>query len=198
MQNRILNQILRSRKGHYCHCVEVSDLWELETIAEGIIDEFREYGENEIIEFLQSLDVYYLGDDPEMEKALYGLAVCAFEAGQPARAARLAEVALRVNPQFDLARTLLEHVRRPGSGSFSREQTPAVASLPLRRLLLDLQRMLQVLLGYVLLGALIARFALLFTAGGPCADFPGRKPSLLRRGIEFLRRRERLHERPED
>ena len=71
MQNRILNQILRSRKGNYCHCIEVADLWELEAIAEGIIHEFRDYGETEIIEFLQSLDVVYLGDDPEMEKYIY-------------------------------------------------------------------------------------------------------------------------------
>lgn len=45
-----------------------------------------------------------------MEHALYGLAVCAFEAGEPTHAGRLAEAALRVNPRFDLAQTLLDHV----------------------------------------------------------------------------------------
>ena len=34
---------------------------------------------------------------------------------------------------------------------------------------------LQVLLGYVLLGALITRFAVLFTAGGPAGKFAGKK-----------------------
>jgi hypothetical protein len=35
--------------------------------------------------------------------------------------------------------------------------------------------MLQVLLGYVLLGALITRFAVLFTAGGPAGEFAEKK-----------------------
>ncbi|MHC4983860.1 MAG: ion channel, partial [Planctomycetota bacterium] len=36
--------------------------------------------------------------------------------------------------------------------------------------------MLQVILGYVLLGALVTRFAVLFTAGGPAAKFSKTKP----------------------
>ena len=35
--------------------------------------------------------------------------------------------------------------------------------------------MLQVILGYVLLGALVTRFAVLFTAGGPAGRFAGEK-----------------------
>ena len=31
--------------------------------------------------------------------------------------------------------------------------------------------MIQVLLGYVMLGALVTRFAVLFTAGGPAGEF---------------------------
>jgi len=36
---------------------------------------------------------------------------------------------------------------------------------------------MQVLLGYVLLGALVTRFAVLFTAGGPAGTFAKSRPS---------------------
>ena len=38
--NKIFNEILKARKGHYCHCVEVNHAYELESIADQIIDEF--------------------------------------------------------------------------------------------------------------------------------------------------------------
>lgn len=66
MNNPILEKIIDSRKGHYCHVVEVSDTYELECIAEQIISDFQDdHTENEIIEFLTSLEVYSLDDGNE-------------------------------------------------------------------------------------------------------------------------------------
>jgi len=64
----ILDKIIEARQGNYCHCVEVSDAYELESIGEGIILEFQsEHSEKEIIEFLESLEVYALDDSKEDE-----------------------------------------------------------------------------------------------------------------------------------
>jgi hypothetical protein len=45
--------------------------------------------------------------------------------------------------------------------------------------------MIQVLLGYILLGALVTRFAVLFTAGGPSAKFA--EKSFFDRTVERIR-----------
>ena len=63
---KVLNYIIEERKGHYCHCVEVSSVYELECIAESIVNEFEElFTETEILEFLESLTVYSLSDENE-------------------------------------------------------------------------------------------------------------------------------------
>jgi hypothetical protein len=70
--NKLLSEVIESRKGHYCHCVEVDSVYELESVAEGIIQDFEhKYDEAVIIEFLSSLQVYYLGDCEETENAVY-------------------------------------------------------------------------------------------------------------------------------
>lgn len=48
--------------------------------------------------------------------------------------------------------------------------------------------MLQVVLGYVLLGALVTRFAVLFTAGGPAGKFADEKGTL-RKACELMRKK---------
>lgn len=66
--NAILEQVIKARKGHYCHCVEVSNRYELEAIADQICDEFEDtYGKDVVLDFLQSLDVYCLDDSNEAE-----------------------------------------------------------------------------------------------------------------------------------
>lgn len=69
--NSILEKIIKDRNGHYCHCVEVAYADDLESISDAIINEFQEYGEDEIIDFLSSMDVYYIGDDKEEEERVY-------------------------------------------------------------------------------------------------------------------------------
>ena len=61
--NKIFEEISQKRS-NYCHCVEVSSVYELENIAETIFEEFSEkYGKKEVIDFLNSLTVYYLENE---------------------------------------------------------------------------------------------------------------------------------------
>ena len=64
----ILETIITARGGHYCHALEVADTYELENVAEVIIQEFQDsHTEAEIIEFLESAEVYALDDSREEE-----------------------------------------------------------------------------------------------------------------------------------
>ena len=66
--NRILDKIITARNGHYCHCLEVNEVYELESIADNIIQEFEEnYYRNEIVDFLETLQIYALNEDNEEE-----------------------------------------------------------------------------------------------------------------------------------
>jgi hypothetical protein len=66
--NALLNKIIEQRKGHYCHVVEVSTVYDLENIAESIISENQdEFNLDVITEFLESLTVYYLPEEGEEE-----------------------------------------------------------------------------------------------------------------------------------
>lgn len=66
--NKLLEKIIKSRNGHYCHVVEVSDVYDLENIAEAIIQENEnEFDPETIIDFLETLEVYCLDDANESE-----------------------------------------------------------------------------------------------------------------------------------
>lgn len=74
--NRLLDKILKERKGHYCHALEVNDTYELESIVESFIEEMNPrneaiYTEVEFIDFFQSMPIYYLGEDKETEEQVY-------------------------------------------------------------------------------------------------------------------------------
>jgi len=67
--NSLLNKIIEQRNGHYCHVVEVSTVYDLENIAEAIISENEnDFSIDVIIEFLESLTIYYLPEDGEEDK----------------------------------------------------------------------------------------------------------------------------------
>lgn len=69
---KIIDIIINKRKGHYCHAIEVSDTYEIESIVEHIISEFEDsHSEDDIIEFFDTMQIYYLGDNQEMETAVY-------------------------------------------------------------------------------------------------------------------------------
>ena len=66
--NPILEQAISARNGHYCHVVEVSNKYELECIADAIFNENEnEHKVSDIIDFLESLEVYCLEDENEDE-----------------------------------------------------------------------------------------------------------------------------------
>jgi hypothetical protein len=70
--NRILENIIENMGGHYCHCLEVEDLYQLEETIAQLVGEFiNEYTMNEIIEFFESIEIYYLGDDHQEETEIY-------------------------------------------------------------------------------------------------------------------------------
>jgi SepF-like predicted cell division protein (DUF552 family) len=50
MDNKILDYIIKERKGRYLHVIEINDVYELQNIIENIYDEF-------ILDFLVLLDI---------------------------------------------------------------------------------------------------------------------------------------------
>jgi len=66
MKESIIDIIIKSRNGHYCHCVEVENVYQLEMIAETIFSDFIDtHTKEDILEFLETLEVYSLDDDNE-------------------------------------------------------------------------------------------------------------------------------------
>jgi len=67
--NALLNKIIENRGGNYCHVVEVSSIYELENIAEDIVNENEnEFSIEVITEFLESLTIYYLTEEENLEE----------------------------------------------------------------------------------------------------------------------------------
>jgi len=66
--NAILEIVIDNRKGNYCHALEVSDVYELESVIESIYNEFIETQSKEvIIEFFNTMALYCLEEENEDE-----------------------------------------------------------------------------------------------------------------------------------
>ena len=63
--NPLLEQVLSDRNGHYCHALEVSDTYELESIIESVIECYEGYTEAQYIDFFESMELYSLDDSNE-------------------------------------------------------------------------------------------------------------------------------------
>ena len=67
--NPILERIIKARLGQYCHALEVTYTYELESIVEAIIEEYSNQLDNgtitetDVIDFFQTMSIYYLNDD---------------------------------------------------------------------------------------------------------------------------------------
>ena len=67
--NTIYESIIKARQGHYCHALEVTHTYELESIVEAIIEEYSNQLDNgtitekDIIGFFTTMSIYYLNDD---------------------------------------------------------------------------------------------------------------------------------------
>ena len=66
--NPIIEMLIEARNGHYCHAIEVNDVFELESLTEAIYSEFeREFEREQIIEFLQTAELYCIDESQEDE-----------------------------------------------------------------------------------------------------------------------------------
>jgi Mg2+/Co2+ transporter CorC len=66
--NAILDKVIKQRNGHYCHVLEVNDVYELESILEQVVNEFNdEFSDEEIQEFIDTLNIYCLDETQEEE-----------------------------------------------------------------------------------------------------------------------------------
>lgn len=66
--NPIYQEILDARNGHYVHALEVSNVYELESILESLFNEYiNKYDIETIIEFCNTLSIYYFDDENENE-----------------------------------------------------------------------------------------------------------------------------------
>ena len=69
---KIIDIIINETKGYYCHAIEVSDTYEIKSKVEQIISKFKySHLVEDIIEFFDTMSIYYLGENPEMEEAVY-------------------------------------------------------------------------------------------------------------------------------
>jgi len=74
MNNPILDDVIKERNGHYCHALEVDNVYEIESTIEELIGEGNEYTEDNYIEFFTTMELYYLPIDKhndDDEKAVY-------------------------------------------------------------------------------------------------------------------------------
>lgn len=67
MQNSILKAMCNSRRGNYCHAMEVNSSYEIECIIEGIRGEFPDIPLEEFIEFFETMELYSLNEENENE-----------------------------------------------------------------------------------------------------------------------------------
>ena len=69
--NRLLEDIIVQRGGHYCHCIEVSSMYDIESVISAVLGSYGDqYTETEYIEFFDSIQVIYMNEDEE-EEGLY-------------------------------------------------------------------------------------------------------------------------------
>lgn len=61
--DRILEQVTQSRGGRYCHVLEVSDKYELESSIEQLCDEwYGTYSKEEMMRFFNTITIYCTND----------------------------------------------------------------------------------------------------------------------------------------
>ena len=66
--NPIYQEILDARNGHYVHALEVSNVYELESICESLFNEYIDkYSIEIIIDFCTTLSIYYFDEENENE-----------------------------------------------------------------------------------------------------------------------------------
>ena len=69
-KNKLFNKIVEERKGLYCHAIEVTDKYNIESIIEAVFDtyESEEITDTDIFYFFDSIEVYHLEDEELTEE----------------------------------------------------------------------------------------------------------------------------------
>ena len=66
MNNKILNDVIEKRNGHYCHVIEVNNVYDLISCIEALYNEFiQDYTAQDIIDFFDTIELYCLDDTHE-------------------------------------------------------------------------------------------------------------------------------------
>ena len=61
---KILDYIIEQRKGHYCHVLELTDVYDLECVIESfIMDLGEQFTLDEYLDFFNSIEIYFVADD---------------------------------------------------------------------------------------------------------------------------------------
>lgn len=61
---KILDYMINQRKGHYCHVLELTDVYDLECVIESLIKELGgQFTLDEYLAFFNSIEVYFLADE---------------------------------------------------------------------------------------------------------------------------------------
>lgn len=61
---KILDYMIKQRNGHYCHVLELTDVYDLECVIESfIMDLGEQFTLGEYLDFFNSIEIYFIADD---------------------------------------------------------------------------------------------------------------------------------------
>ncbi len=66
---KILDYMIKQRNGHYCHVLELTDVYDLECVIESfIMDLGEQFTLGEYLEFFNSISIYHLPDNDSSDE----------------------------------------------------------------------------------------------------------------------------------
>lgn len=66
---KILDYMIEQRKGHYCHALELTDVYDLECVIESfIMDLGDKFSLQDYLDFFNSISIYHLPDDDSSDE----------------------------------------------------------------------------------------------------------------------------------
>lgn len=61
---KILDYMIEQRNGHYCHVLELTDVYDLECVIESfIMDLGEQFSLQDYLEFFNSIEIYFVADE---------------------------------------------------------------------------------------------------------------------------------------
>ena len=61
---KILDYMIKQRKGHYCHVLELTDVYDLECVIESfIMDLGDKFSLQDYLDFFNSIEIYFIADE---------------------------------------------------------------------------------------------------------------------------------------